>query len=61
MSIIWATGRAKQINEIFFAILDDALSSNFEFSDLFKTSFITVNSSTPIIPATQNEVDDEIF
>ena len=61
MGIIYNTARASQVNEIFFAVLDDALANNFEFSDIFKTSYITVSSSTTIIEATQVEQEDELY
>ena len=61
MDTIWNTARAKQINEIFFAVLDDALANNYEFSNLFKTSFITVNSVTAVAAAKQYEQVDSIY
>jgi hypothetical protein len=61
MSLIWTTARPAQINEIFFNVLEDALSNNYEFSDIFKTSFITVSSETSINPANQQEQLDDIF
>lgn len=60
MNLIWNTARASQINEIFFGVLEDALSNNYEFSDIFKTSFITVSSSTVIQESNQSEqIDDQ--
>jgi hypothetical protein len=41
---IWFKAKPKQINEIFFAVLYDALSANYEFSDIFKTSMIAAHS-----------------
>ena len=61
MNLIWNTARASQINEIFFSVLDDALANNYEFTDLFKTSLITVNSSTLISQASQQEQVDELY
>ena len=61
MALIWNTARSQQINEIFFNVLDDALANNYEFSDLFKTSFITVSSDSPVVPAQQQEQLDGIF
>lgn len=60
MTLIWNTARPKQINEIFFSVLDDALASNYEFTDIFKTSFITVNSTTNINQAQYGELADDI-
>lgn len=61
MNSIWARARPKQINEIFFASLNDALANNYEFSDIFKTSYITVNSSTVQQQALTTEIEDGIF
>jgi hypothetical protein len=61
MNLIWNTARASQINEIFFNSLDDALANNYEFSDLFKTSLITVNSSVSVTEAAQTELIDEQY
>lgn len=61
MALIWNTARPTQVNEIFFDALEDALASNFELTDIFKTSFITVNSTTIIQPATTLEQMDEFF
>jgi len=52
---IWNEGKVSQINELFFAVLDDILASNYELTDLFKTSrlsaySIKVVSSSPIVP-----------
>lgn len=57
MNLIWATARPTQINEIFFSVLDDALASNYEFSDIFKTSYITVSSSTSVSNIKQESSD----
>jgi hypothetical protein len=61
MGIIWNTGRANQINEIFFNVLDDSLACNFEFGDIFKTSLITVSSTTKITETIQQEQVDELY
>jgi hypothetical protein len=61
MSLIWNTARPAQINEIFFDTLDDALSNNYEFSDMFKTSFITVNSTSVVDGTVQVEQADELY
>lgn len=61
MTLIWNTARPRQINEIFFSVLDDALSNNYEFSDLFKTSYITVASTTSVEGTNQQEQVDEIY
>jgi hypothetical protein len=43
MSDLWRYAKPKQINEIFFAVLQDAAASNLELTDFFKTSFISLN------------------
>jgi hypothetical protein len=49
------------VNEIFFNVLDDALANNFELTDIFKTSLITVSSATDIFEATSTEQQDEQY
>lgn len=44
MDFIWREAKPKQINEIFFAVINDALANNFEFKDVFKTSRLSVYS-----------------
>lgn len=41
---IWNNAQAAQINEIFFQVLNDALSEGYEMTDIFKTSFIAATS-----------------
>jgi len=61
MATIFGTARASQINEIFFNVLDDALANNFELTDMFKTSLITVSSATNLLEATSTEQQDEQY
>jgi hypothetical protein len=61
MNLIWNSARARQINEIFFEALEDALANNYELSDIFKTSYITVQSSTTIEQVETGELDSVIF
>jgi hypothetical protein len=44
MSNIWTQAQPQQVNEIFFTVLYDALSENYEFTDIFKTSMIAAHS-----------------
>lgn len=44
LDFIWREAKPKQINEIFFAVINDALANNFEFADIFKTSRLSVYS-----------------
>jgi len=55
MTDIWNQASVAQVNEIFFAALDDILASNYELSDIFKTSRISAYSikvvtGSPIAP-----------
>lgn len=61
MNTIWNTARARQVNEIFFEVLEDALANNYEFGDLFKTSFISVKSTTSVASQTEGEIQRGIF
>jgi hypothetical protein len=61
MNLIWNTGRPHQVNEVFFDALEDALANNYEFSDIFKTSLITVNSATTIADSSVQEQADELY
>lgn len=55
LTFIWQSASPLQINELFFAVMDDALANNYEFTDIFKTSMIsvhskmTIQSQTPVI------------
>lgn len=44
MTDIWTQGKPTQINEIFFAALDDILANNLELTDIFKTSRLSAYS-----------------
>lgn len=44
MQNIWTKAKPTQVNEIFFTVLYDALSENYEFTDIFKTSMIAAHS-----------------
>ncbi len=44
MTSIWTTATVAQINEVFFAALEDILASNFEMTDIFKTSRLSLYS-----------------
>ena len=55
MTDIWNQATVAQVNEIFFAALNDILASNYELSDIFKTSRISAYSikivpNTPVAP-----------
>lgn len=42
LTALWINAAARQINEIFFAVLTDALTMNYEVTDFFKTSIIAM-------------------
>jgi hypothetical protein len=50
MTDIWANAKVSQINEIFFAALEDTLASNLELTDLFKTSRLSAYSIKIVTP-----------
>lgn len=41
---IWAQAKVSQVNELFFACLEDVLASNYELTDIFKTSRLSLYS-----------------
>lgn len=41
---IWTAGSVAQVNEVFFAALEDVIASNYELTDIFKTSRISLYS-----------------
>jgi hypothetical protein len=43
MSNVWRLAKAKQINELFFAVLDDSLARTKELAGIFKTSYVSLN------------------
>jgi hypothetical protein len=44
LDFIWREAKSKQINEIFFDVVNIAMANNFEFKDIFKTSRLSVYS-----------------
>lgn len=55
LTTIWNQANVQQINELFFAVLNDMVASNYEMTDLFKTSrlsaySIKVVASAPAVP-----------
>ena len=51
MTDIWNNGTPAQVNEVFFGALDDILASNYELTDLFKTSRLSAYSIKVVKPA----------
>jgi hypothetical protein len=44
MHQLWENAKGIQVNEIFFEVLYDALSENYEFTDIIKTSLLSAHS-----------------
>ena len=42
MTDLWRFAKPAQVNEIFFNVLQDSAAKNFEMTDFFKTSFISL-------------------
>lgn len=40
MAELWLNAKPKQLNELFFAVLEDCLARTTELADIFKTSYI---------------------
>lgn len=45
MENIWTYASSKQINEIFFSVLNDALAANGDMEGIFKTSFVSMQTT----------------
>lgn len=41
---VWAEGKVSQVNELFFAVLEDIVAANYELTDIFKTSRLSAYS-----------------
>ena len=50
LDFIWKTAHPQVINELFFTMMNDALSDNYEFSDIFKTSRLSAHSIITVKP-----------
>ena len=50
MTNIWNRAKPTQINSLFFAALEDILAHNYELTDIFKTSRLSVNSVKVVQP-----------
>lgn len=57
MADIWRNAKPKQINEIFFALLEDGISRNLEMPEFFKTSYIALND-VRTVAVEQTTVDE---
>jgi hypothetical protein len=56
MTTIWNSAAPSQVNEIFFAALNDILANNYQLTDLFKTSRLSAYSIRVISPTTGTPV-----
>ena len=61
MDFIWRNARAKQVNALFFAVLEDALANNYEFTDIFKTSLIAAFTASSVDQQFTPELADGFF
>jgi hypothetical protein len=50
LTTIWNRAKVSQINELFFAVLEDMIASNYELSDIFKTSRLSAYSIKVVRP-----------
>ena len=50
LTTIWNRAKVSQINELFFAVLEDMIASNYELTDLFKTSRLSAYSIKVVRP-----------
>lgn len=48
---IWNDAKVSQVNELFFAVLEDILASNYELTDIFKTSRLSAYSIKVVRPS----------
>jgi hypothetical protein len=49
MAAIWTYGAPRNINELFFAVLEDALVATSELADIMKTSFVTLDEVRTVV------------
>jgi hypothetical protein len=51
MGELWLNAKSKQLNELFFAVLEDALAKTTELADIFKTSFVALGEVRTVAEA----------
>lgn len=49
MASIWNSASPRNINELFFAVLDDSLAASYELADIMKTSFVTLDEVRTVV------------
>ena len=49
MASLWNYADARNVNELFFEVLEDALSASYELADIIKTSFVTLDEVRTVV------------
>lgn len=49
MANLWNKAAPRNINELFFAVLDDSLAASYELADIMKTSFVTLDEVRTVV------------
>lgn len=49
MALLWNNASARNLNELFFAVLDDALAASYELADVIKTSYVTLDEVRAVV------------
>jgi hypothetical protein len=49
MATLWNKAAARNLNELFFAVLDDSLAASYELADIMKTSFVTLDEVRTVV------------
>jgi hypothetical protein len=49
MASLWNYADTRNVNELFFEVLEDALSASYELADIIKTSFITLDEVRTVV------------
>jgi hypothetical protein len=49
MASLWNYADARNLNELFFEVLEDALSTSYELADIIKTSFVTLDEVRTVV------------
>lgn len=49
MASLWNNADPRNINELFFAVLEDALSASYELADIMKTSFVALDEVRTVV------------
>lgn len=49
MANLWNKAEPRNINELFFAVLDDSLAASYELADIMKTSFVSLDEVRTVV------------